>query len=78
VLETPTSVECQKFKESNGKCKDEVILKGQTFAFVGDEGNGSVKVFIDGEYSRALGNGEGEFGKPNGIAVTTGLISLRC
>lgn len=40
------------------------------FIFVGDEGDGSVQIFVDGNPRGVLGIGKGEFIKPNGIAVT--------
>jgi hypothetical protein len=40
------------------------------FAYVGDQGDGSVHVFANDEFVRTLGIGAGEFLKPNGIAVT--------
>ena len=41
-----------------------------TEAYVGDEREGSVSVFVNGVFRRKLGIGAGEFIKPNGIAVT--------
>jgi len=64
------AIECRKFKEKKDKCKE-----ANTIVFVGDEGNGSVQVFIDGNNAGALGIGEGEFGKPNSIAVTDEFVS---
>ncbi len=43
----------------------------QPIIYVGDDGNGSVKIF-NGEDVSVLGSGSGEFIKPNGIAVTEG------
>jgi len=39
--------------------------------YVGDEADGSVRIFLDGVVVAALGAGAGEFVKPNGIAVTS-------
>lgn len=64
------AIECRKYKEKKDKCKE-----ANTVVFVGDEGNGSVQVFIDGTNAGALGIGEGEFGKPNSIAVTEEFVS---
>lgn len=38
--------------------------------YVGDEADGSVRIFVDGVEVGFLGSGSGEFLKPNGIAVT--------
>ena len=43
----------------------------QSIIYVGDDGNGSVKVFNSEDVS-VLGSGSGEFISPNGIAVTEG------
>lgn len=40
-------------------------------AYVGDERDGSVAVFENGQRRRLLGSGPGEFLKPNGIAVSS-------
>jgi DNA-binding beta-propeller fold protein YncE len=40
-------------------------------AYVGDQSDGSVAVFEDGQRRRLLGSGPGEFLRPNGIAVTS-------
>lgn len=47
--------------------------KGKTFLFVGDEGDGSVQILIEGEKTGVLGKGRREFIMPNGIAVTKDL-----
>jgi DNA-binding beta-propeller fold protein YncE len=39
-------------------------------AYVGDQSDGSVRVYANGKLLRALGAGAGEFVKPNGIAAT--------
>ncbi len=57
----------QKDKEKDKPKKDETPPHA---VYVGDEGDGSVRIFVDGVEVGFLGNGSGEFGKPNGIAVT--------
>ncbi len=39
--------------------------------YVGDEADGSVRVFVNGQISGHLGQGAGEFGKPNAIWITS-------
>lgn len=46
----------------------------ETRAYVGDDGDGSVRIFESGELVGAIGGGSGEFAKPNGIAVTSAGI----
>lgn len=55
------------WENTNSKNKNE---RNSLYIFVGDEGDGSVRVFVDGVVRGFLGNGTGEFIKPNGIAVT--------
>jgi DNA-binding beta-propeller fold protein YncE len=43
-------------------------------AYVGDQSDGSVAVFEDGQRVRVLGAGAGEFLKPNGIASTRAQV----
>ena len=43
-------------------------------AYVGDQSDGSVAVFENGQRRRLLGSGPGEFLKPNGIAVSSSRI----
>ncbi len=64
--------ECTKFKGKSGKCKQKESQPEapQPLIYVGDEGDGSVRIFVDGVAVSALGSGRWEFGKPNGIAVT--------
>ena len=48
------------------RCRDVIT----DMAYVGDQRDGSVRVYENGEPTRALGAGAGEFLKPNGIAAT--------
>jgi DNA-binding beta-propeller fold protein YncE len=73
VLEIPASIECTKYSGKKGKCKEWTTIPGKTYLFVGDKGDGSVQVFINGEKDGALGAGSGEFIMPNAIAVTKDL-----
>lgn len=73
VLETPPSGKCLKYKRKQGKCKEWAFVPGRTYLFVGDEDDGSVQIFIDGEKTGILGIGSGEFVMPNAIAVTQDL-----
>ncbi|MDX1777238.1 MAG: NHL repeat-containing protein, partial [Desulfobulbales bacterium] len=78
VLETPPTGKCFAYnldRRNNGKSKKCSVVTGRNYLFVGDEGDGSVQVFIDGEKNIELGNGSGEFIKPNGIAVTSDLTA---
>jgi hypothetical protein len=70
VLEVPPADICTKNREKKEKCKEWIQVQGKTYLYVGDEGNGSVQVFINGEKKAPLGIGIGEFIMPNGIAVT--------
>jgi sugar lactone lactonase YvrE len=85
VHETPSTLECEKWQiddkndtdpndgneGNNEKCKNWIGGPGQTILYVGDEGNGSVKIFTDGQNTGVLGSGSGEFIMPNAIAVTS-------
>lgn len=78
VHEILPSIDCLKYKEKkykDDKCKDPVLSKGRTYVYVGDEGNGSVRIFTDGVETGTLGDGPGEFLKPNGISVTSDLVA---
>lgn len=44
------------------------------YLIVGDEAGGSVSVYVDGEFQQYLGQGSGEFLKPNGIAAVSGRV----
>jgi len=70
VLEIPPSDICTKYRGKKDKCKEWIHVPGKTYLYVGDEGDGSVQVFINGEKKDPLGIGIGEFTMPNGIAVT--------
>lgn len=50
-----------------GMCGDGTT---STVVYVGDDADGSVRVFENGAPAGALGVGSGEFTKPNAIAVT--------
>jgi len=61
----------QRRKRSRGwSCGPSNPRLATNFAYVGDQGDGSVHVYENREFVRTLGIGAGEFLKPNGIAVT--------
>ena len=62
------SGKCKKGESSGGTSGDGVR------AWVGDESNGSVRVFQNGEPTGYLGSGSGEFARPNGIAVSSQAV----
>ncbi len=65
VFETADSK--KKDKDKDKSKKDEMA---PVAVYVGDEADGSVRIFVDGVIVGTLGQGPGEFLKPNGIAVT--------
>jgi DNA-binding beta-propeller fold protein YncE len=76
VHETAPVVNCEKYKvkkKKEDKCKNPTVTEGQILLYVGDEGDGSVKIFKDSKKYGALGSGRGEFIMPNAIAVTSDL-----
>jgi DNA-binding beta-propeller fold protein YncE len=70
VFETADAKQKDKDKDKSKKDKTPPYT-----VYVGDEADGSVRIFVDGVIVGTLGNGSGEFGKPNGIAVTQTGIS---
>ena len=66
VVKTPLLFDCPEYiaKRFKGRCSD------KTFIYVGDKGDGTVHVLVDGKKTGVLGKGRKEFGMPNGIAVT--------
>lgn len=72
VFEPPTELsmndKCKEKEKEKDKEKYECITP-PPMIFVGDEGDGSVRIFQEGVAKGTLGIGSGEFGKPNGIAV---------
>lgn len=76
VHETAPDEICEKYKDKQNKedkCKGPTAIEGQTLLYVGDEGDGSVKIFKDSKKYGVLGSGSGEFIMPNAIAVTSDL-----
>jgi DNA-binding beta-propeller fold protein YncE len=76
VHETAPVENCEKYKDKQNKedkCKDPTVTEGQILLYVGDEGDGSVKIFKDSKKYGVLGSGRGEFIMPNAIAVTSDL-----
>lgn len=75
VHETAPVENCEKHKDrkNKDKCKNPTVTEGQILLYVGDEGDGSVKIFKDSKKYGVLGSGSGEFIMPNAIAVTSDL-----
>ena len=72
-IATPVCLDPKK----NKKCKkwSDSSSTDLNYVWVGDETDGSVRIFENGELSdHFLGSGPGEFSKPNGIAVTSDKV----